>query len=447
MTAPATTNQRTTLKPSAALTLPNMPDTSPALQATLRQVLERLAVLDGQRGDDLDAAVTRRELVDAGIAKVERDQSMSATIRSVADASEWKNIPYLKAMPAPVAPTFKTGIGVNFLFWELPNARGVGATEVFRRTNDLDGAIIASPVGTMYADLPVEHNTTYHYKIRYVSELGMTGDWSPEVEVLSAVDPSYMVDVLNGQLNESSLAESLRERIKPDGVIDKAIEAEAAYRSTYYYDKTATGNAATLAANTALSKVVTTDADGNVVDLTAAVRSKVTTEADAATGKAIAKLSYQAQSGDKVAGFGLSNDGTVSEFAINADKFYLLQGTATPFSVANGVAYFNTAMIKDASISTAKIANLDATVANIAQANLYNAAIGGSIYSSNYNAAAKTGFSLNQDGSAFFGGNTTFAGKMEVRRVGSGAGVDITNDGIRVYDASGVLRVAIGKLV
>ena len=35
---------------------------------------------------------------------------------------------------------------------------------------------------------------------------------------------------------------------------------------------------------------------------------------------------------------------------------------------------------------------------------------------------------------------------MKVINVGSGVYVNITSDGIRVYDESGVLRVAIGKL-
>jgi hypothetical protein len=124
----------------------------------------------------------------------------------------------------------------------------------------------------------------------------------------------------------------------------------------------------------------------------------------------------------------------------------VVSGNINPFIVDNGSTYINSAVIKDASIDTAKIRDLTATIATIAKASIYNAEIGGQIYSSNYNNTIKTGWSLNQDGSAFFGGNTTFAGKMEVRRVGSGAGVDITNEGIRVYDESGTLRVAIGKL-
>lgn len=620
MTAPATTVSRTN-RPTAtaALTLPSMPDTSPALQATLRQVLERLAVLDGQRGDDLDAAVTRRELVDAGIAGIGRRSSGDNGLVPVFDSNEWTNIPYLTAMPTPKAPEVRTMLGANYLMWELPNARGVGSTEIFR-TVDGVGTTVGTVVGSQFVDW-VQPDVTYVYKIRFIGETGGAGDWSAEVVVNSAVDPSHILSVLNDTINESALVQELRERITTGGSIDQSIAAETLARTqaitaeaqargtaitseatlriegdsqlaqnidtltavvdgniaaiqteqtaradadsalstridtltttvdgntaaivseattraaedvalsevldsltakmddTYalmaeqirvnatgdaatvndlslalariaasesaitseqnirttadnalgerietltstvsgnqaslvqnYYTKTAADSAITEATTTALSKVVTTDADGNVADLSAAVKSKVTTEANAVTGQAIAKLTYQAQSGNKVAGFGLSNDGTVSEFAINADKFYLLQGAATPFSVVNGVAYFNTAMIKDASISTAKIANLDATVATIAKASIYDAAIGGQIYSSNYNNTTKTGWSLNQDGSAFFGGNTTFAGRLDIGKAGSGNGVVINNNGIYVYDSDGRVRVAIGKL-
>jgi hypothetical protein len=115
--------------------------------------------------------------------------------------------------------------------------------------------------------------------------------------------------------------------------------------------------------------------------------------------------------------------------------------------VSGNNTYINNATIKDASITGAKIAEATITSANIASLDVMGVAVGGTIKSSNYNQTAKTGWAINQDGSAFFGGNTTFGGKLEVRRVGSGAGVDITNDGIRVYDSNGVLRVTIGKLV
>jgi len=216
-----------------------------------------------------------------------------------------------------------------------------------------------------------------------------------------------------------------------------------------YYTKADTNSAIAASTRALGASIFQTDADGNVTTaLQSQFQETIETAVDA-DGTARAAFASKTTVNGKTAGFGYDNDGNVSNFFINADRFAILGATAgevNPFMVVDGVTYINAAMIKDASISSAKIYDLAATIATIAQASIYNAAIGGRIYSSNYNNTIKTGWSLEQDGSAFFGGNTTFAGKMEVRRVGSGAGVDITNDGIRVYDDAGVLRVAIGKL-
>jgi hypothetical protein len=767
MSAPATSTASTTRPVAALPALPNDANISPQLLARLQAVVERIATLDGQRGDALDAALTRRELVEVGLLKTRRGGN--GIELDTGFSGGWTNIPYLDYMPTPAPPTFETGIGVNFLFWILPNARGVGATQIFRRTNDTDGTIIAAPVGAMYADLPVEYATTYYYKIRFVSERGVAGDWSSEVTVVSEADPTYLIEVLQGKISESELAQGLRERVDVGGIIDQALgglssdidsvntsltselqrvdgeirlaisevdrvtgeavtnaikdvesasetallaateinrvrtemreagieidtasgkarifaldetanrtsalaieldavkstltqkvtysevlsaisdatldptqlpeigdirgrvntlesemdgvqgsitqkasttdlnatnirvttaenrissvegvladkvstveftnldtrvttaenvlstfdgaeianavgdirlalkkedgtaesilnsllagndlaqenaelvqelafaketltakiedglSAEAQSRlilstqisdvsasliNDYYTKSTvddavssaklaaiasANGNTATMLnsyytkagtdsaiaeADRALAaRIYVGDENGNPVALEAGFSEKVRVAVDA-SGVAKATFESKVTAGQRTAGFAYGTDGNVSEFYIMADRFAVLSSAAdstptTPFIVEGDNTYINSAIIKDASIDIAKIKDLNATVATIAKANIYDAAVGGQIYSSNYNLTTKTGWSLNQDGSAFFGGNTTFGGKLEVRRVGSGAGVDITNDGIRVYDANGVLRVAIGKL-
>lgn len=390
MSAPATTNNRNAVRPSAPLVLPNMAGTSQGLQSTLRQVLERLSVLDGQRGDELDSAVTKRDLIELGLTELGDRNAGQPVIVPVETDSEWNNIPYLTAMPTPDPPTFKLGIGFNMLFWTLPNARGVASTEIFRRTNDTDGTIIASALGSMYADIPVEFSTTYYYKIRYVSELGVVGDWSAEVSVTSEPDPVFVIDSLHGKLGESELSEALRGKLDLDGVVRTTVTA----LDTKY-----------------------------------------------------AGLVWDAVNGTKRAGFGILNDGTVSSFAINADQFYLLQGDVVPFSVVDGVAYLNTAFIKDATIDVAKIRELNLAVANIVQAYIQDVEIGGDITSSNYSGVLKTGWGLFQDGSGFFGSNVVFGGALDVRAVYSGgARTEIRNTGMKVYDSAGTLRVRIGDL-
>lgn len=217
-TAPATSAIGANRNVAALPILPNDANINPQLLSRLQAVVERIATLDGQRGDPLDAALTKRDLADVGLLKVGRNGSVDGLNDSTFSGG-WTNIPYLDAMPTPDAPTFKTGIGANFLFWKLPNARGVGATQIFRRTSDTDGMIIASPVGAMYADLPVDYGVTYYYKIRFVSEKGVVGDWSSEVVVKSEVDPAFVVETLQGQISESELATALRDKVKTGGCL------------------------------------------------------------------------------------------------------------------------------------------------------------------------------------------------------------------------------------
>jgi hypothetical protein len=433
MSAPATSAASTTRPVAALPALPNDANISPQLLARLQAVVERIATLDGQRGDALDAALTKRDLVDVGLLKVGRGGSIDG-LNDNTFSGGWTNIPYLDAMPTPAPPTFETGIGVNFLFWILPNARGVGATQIFRRTNNTDGTIIAAPVGAMYADLPVEFGVTYYYKIRFVSEKGTPGDWSSEVRVVSEVDPAFVIETLQGQINESELATALRDKVKTGGTFDTAIKKEATTRKT---------------ATDALASQINT-VSANVGKVSAAVTAETTARINA-DGSVIAKYTSTATAGGKTAGFTYGSDGKISEFYIMADRFAVLSADAddnptTPFIVEGDKTYIQSAVIKDASISGAKIAKATITAANIADLNVMEVAVGGRINSSNYNPTTKTGWAINQDGSAFFGGNTTFGGKLEIGKVGQANGVVINNNGIYVYDSAGKLRVAIGKL-
>ena len=589
-------------------------------------------------------------------------------------------------MPTPIAPLITTTIGANYLSWRLPNARGVGATQILRTTNGEENVIVGSVVGSQFVDYVIP-GVAYDYRIRFVSETGIAGEWSSEVSVIAANDPSQFVALLQGKIRESELAQSLRDRVVSGGAIDAAIQAERSARilalssesqlraseiqaeaqaraqallaeaqaresaitteaqlrqnadeslasqvttlsaslsndlatltsvvqtessaraagdsslasqitalsantntkistvtalinwegtaradadnaiaaqisslsasvgsntaaitaeattrasedvalsqmldsltvtldnvyaamldqiraeatsesatiaelnlalarisasesaitseqniratadtalssmitelattvdTNYanivnnYYTSTTTDLAVAAAERRAISSVYELDELGVPTALTAEFSEKVKVEVDVA-GTAKATFESKVTAGQRTAGFAYGTDGNVSEFYVNADRFAVLSNSGTkqttPFIVEGDSVYINSAIIKDASIDTAKIANLNTAVANIAKANIYNAAVGGQIYSSNYNLVNKTGWSLNQDGSAFFGSNVTFGGQLNIGSAGQANGVVINNDGIRVYDANGVLRVAIGKLV
>ena len=68
-----------------------------------------------------------------------------------------------------------------------------------------------------------------------------------------------------------------------------------------------------------------------------------------------------------VAGYGIYNSASGSEFAVNANVFKIANGASrvVPFSVVGGTTYINTAMIADASIDVAKISNLTVDMAQV----------------------------------------------------------------------------------
>lgn len=150
-----------------------------------------------------------------------------------------------------------------------------------------------------------------------------------------------------------------------------------------------------------------------------------------------------------VAGIGIKVDGVeqTSVFTIIADRFSIISsataGNTTkvyPFVVQNGVTWLNSAIIQNAAIGTAQIADLAVSNAKIANASInaakiQDAAIGSAqiantIQSNNY-VANSQGWQINKNGTFYINGN------------GNGRLV-INNTQILVYDANNVLRVRMG---
>ena len=144
------------------------------------------------------------------------------------------------------------------------------------------------------------------------------------------------------------------------------------------------------------------------------------------TDGAVARAVTTATVNGKKAVFGISVDGAVAEIGAIADRFYVYNpagGTYTlAFAVANGQTVIQDAMIRDASIGTAKIADLAVTMAKIS----------GALQSDNY-VAGQMGWRL------------TKAGEFEINGSVAGQGrVKITNQLVEVFDSNGVRRVRLG---
>jgi hypothetical protein len=119
----------------------------------------------------------------------------------------------------------------------------------------------------------------------------------------------------------------------------------------------------------------------------------------------------------RVAGIGLMNDGTTSTFAIEADNFEVYDPDSADlvFGTSNGVTMIDGAYIKDASIGSASIESLDAAKISADTLSAIRADMG----------TITAGYMANNTG----------------RFV-----IDLNNNSLKVFDASGVLRVQLGDL-
>lgn len=135
--------------------------------------------------------------------------------------------------------------------------------------------------------------------------------------------------------------------------------------------------------------------------------------------KWMVKMEANAKGQKYAAGIALGIEGKSlqSQFLVQADRFALINTangtTTTPFVIDGGVTYVSAASIKDGSISSAKV---------------------GDLQSSNYS-AGKTGWKFGKNGSLEMNGQTAGQGRLS-----------ISNNRIDVYDEKGVLRVRLGLL-
>ncbi|MEI7236437.1 phage tail protein [Pectobacterium brasiliense] len=207
---------------------------------------------------------------------------------------------------------------------------------------------------------------------------------------------------------------------------------------------------------TAINQVQT-----NLNNNIASVNTKISNDINALRGTINSSYSLAVQANGMVAGIKLmAQDGSISNSALyfTADKFIVTPSTGSgtnaksPFTIDNGIVYLNNAMIKNASIGTALIA--DASISNakivnasinavkiqdgaitnakIANGQIDRAKITDSLQSDNY-VANTSGMSIDfKNGSISINGNNS-NGRMK-----------INNNSIQLIDSSGRVLLEMG---
>jgi hypothetical protein len=219
------------------------------------------------------------------------------------------------------------------------------------------------------------------------------------VSASASLDPAVVISAVQGQINESSLAQSLASRINR---LDQGVDVVGSVQNAL-----------------AVERRVREDNDGNLY----------------------AQYTVKIDQNGHVSGFGLASETvsgiTTSAFIIRADKFAVVDPTSTsnnltnsptsdavPFAVVNGTVYLKAAMIQDATITSAKIASL---VANKITAGFINAVVG-------------------INGGKVYGGEFFAGGTVTVQTDGSGNVTGFTPSNPTVKIQSGNVTVVASSL-
>ncbi|CAI8227247.1 Uncharacterised protein [marine metagenome] len=343
-----------TSKKHVARALPALPSrVDPELKPLLTAIKEVLEVQVGHRGEDLDKAVTFRDLTDSGIATYKAESNGSNGISSVLEPVV--KVGVQTAPPNPVTLTASATFTNVLLSWSGGFRHDlVAATEVYRSTSDNLSAAshIGSTSSFVYTDT-VEPASTHYYWIRFISPAGVPGAYNATDGTVATTSKSVasILSDLNESIGVTSLDTALADNLATIGTIGTSV-----------------------------------------------------TEHTSALGDLVGEQYIKIDGFGSVAGYGISASAGGSEFAVKADVFKISNGASKilPFVVTGGATYINTAYIQDASIDVAKIANLTVDMAQVTGTLTANQINTGLITSDKINAAGISADRIKIDGNIEF---------------------------------------------
>ncbi len=273
----------------------------------------------------------------------------------------------------------------------------VSHTEIWRSaTNNRNVAVLrATSVADIWSD-DVENGQGFYYWIRFINTAGVPSPWSGGINGgvfgQTVLNPADVIPVLSAKITTSELAVSLNARIN-------LIDAPGSGLVTQVNQLASSVNGHTSSIQTLQS----------------------------VTGGLDAQWSVKTQVNNLIGGIGFYNNGVTTKFFVNAAQFAVYNGSTptaiAPFIIDSGGVYIDSAMIKNATITAAKIQNLAVeqlvgdkaafVTANIADASITTAKIGSLIESTNY-VAGVSGWRITKTGTAEFR-NITARGDIEAQ--------------------------------
>ncbi|MCE0495779.1 phage tail tip fiber protein [Vibrio salinus] len=185
-------------------------------------VQENIELLTGQRGNQLDRAVTLRDLASSGITQIKKSGTGTYTIQKFTQTSVSSGSSGNSSNQAIDTPTVPTGLEVSGAFssisikWDAPTYNGHSHTEIWRATGETfsDAVLIATTPATVFGDM-VATGSQYYYWIRHINTADKAGPYNATLGTLGKTndDISDIVDDLGTQLENSELIKTLNSNL------------------------------------------------------------------------------------------------------------------------------------------------------------------------------------------------------------------------------------------
>lgn len=365
---------------------------SPELKKVLEPIREYVQTIAGRRGDDLDTAVTFRDLINSGIAtldlsKIARDGAVPISLPVPEELVD------LSTPPAPIDFLTTSGIGTIFLSWNGAAFRSYAYTEIWRSsTNDIGSAVlVATSVPTRYAD-PIGAGGNRYYWVRFVSQAGVAGPFNAVEGTLgyASDDPAYLIDVLSEVYGEAAVANAPFFYVASPTVINGVTVPQGTYIKTAFIADASISSAK-------ISTLVANKITAGFINADVGIR---TFRGYASELYAGGTYTEQLDSQGNVVGLTANNPtfkvvGGVADFRVDAFRIFgtgVSPQTAVPFYVDQyGVVRMNTAIIENGAIT-------NALIGNVIQSDVFLPGV--------------VGWQINKNGTAQFNGNVQVRGEV-----------------------------------
>lgn len=193
----------------------------------LPSVAENVELLTGQRGNQLDKAVTYRDLESLGVATLSR---IGSNYKATANPTLIATSSAVDFPAKPLNVAANGAFNTILIDWDEPNYRGHSYAEIWRA--EVDNLSVAVKIGTssanMYSD-PIGGSAKVYYWVRFVNRNDVIGPYNASAGTYAetAENIQNILDALQGQIEASHLAQALLDDIAQIPIINSSVQAGA----------------------------------------------------------------------------------------------------------------------------------------------------------------------------------------------------------------------------